>query len=171
MNYFVTVGDEEFEIALNGQNGTGSVEVNGESLRIDCQPIAGNSSVHSLILDGKSYDVWAEPQNGTYLVAVDGQTFEVRVEDERSRLVKKLGGAEGAAEGIILLKAPMPGLVVRVEVQENDRVTKGQGLVVVEAMKMENEIKAPADGTVKSIKVAPGRAIEKNAVLLEIHIE
>ena len=171
MNYFVTVREKEFEIALNGENGSGAIRVNGEPVEIDLQPVPGSQAVFSLIIDGESYDVWAESQNGTYRVAVDGETFEVQVEDERSRLIKRLGGGEVSTKGEIAVKAPMPGLVVRVEVQEGDSVEKGQGLVVVEAMKMENEIKAPTSGIVKAVKVSPGNAIDKNAVLLEIETE
>ncbi len=171
MNYFVTVRDKEFEISLNGSNGRNAVLVNDEPVEIDLKPIAGSGSLFSLIVDGRSYDVWAEMQNGSYWVAVDGETFEVRVEDERSRLIKRLGGEEAGAEGEIAVKAPMPGLVVRVEVKDGDLVEKGQGVVVVEAMKMENEIKAPASGIVKTVKVTPGEAIEKNAVLVEIETE
>jgi len=171
VKYFVTVGEKEFEIFLNGKNGDETLEVDGTPLAVDLQPIPGASSVYSLLVEGKSYDVWAETQNGNLLVAVDGDTFVVRVEDERSRLIKKIGGEESDVTGVVLVKAPMPGLIVRVEVAEGDWVEKGQGVVVVEAMKMENEIKAPISGKVKSVREESGTAIEKNAVLLEIEAE
>jgi pyruvate carboxylase subunit B len=78
-------------------------------------------------------------------------------------------GAQEGSKGPKALRAPMPGLVVKVEVREGDTVFSGQGLVIVEAMKMENELKSERDGTVKRVAVEPGQTVEKDQVLVEFH--
>jgi pyruvate carboxylase subunit B len=91
--------------------------------------------------------------------------MEAEVVDERTRALREMtGGHEVEAE--LTVTAPMPGLVVRLEVQLGDRVKAGQGVIIVEAMKMENELKAPGDGVVARIEVEPGQAVEKGSILL-----
>jgi pyruvate carboxylase subunit B len=92
----------------------------------------------------------------------------VEVVDERTRVIRELTRAAAGAAGPRPVKAPMPGLVVRVEVDEGDEVREGQGVVIVEAMKMENELRAEADGRVARVCVAAGDAVEKDQVLLEL---
>jgi len=87
--------------------------------------------------------------------------------DERTRHIRSLAGGGDQRRAAGVLKAPMPGLVVRVQVQPGEKVAAGDPLVVLEAMKMENELKAGAPGVVKSVRVAPGEAVEKGQVLVE----
>jgi len=89
------------------------------------------------------------------------------VVDERTRSLEEMTGAREGAKGPKVLKAPMPGMVVRVEVEEGDEVAEGRGLVIVEAMKMENELKSDGVAKVKKILVGPGEAVEKDQVLIE----
>ena len=86
--------------------------------------------------------------------------------DERTRAIREMTGAGGAAAGPAPVKAPMPGLVVKVEVEPGDRVRKGQGIVIVEAMKMENELRADTDATVAAVHVTPGQAVERDQILV-----
>ena len=88
--------------------------------------------------------------------------------DERTHAIRALSGAASAPAGPAPLKAPMPGLVVRVNVAVGDEVAAGQGLVVIEAMKMENELRAAAAGRVKAVRVAVGEAVEKGQLLVEM---
>ena len=105
---------------------------------------------------------------GAYSLWVDGWRYDVEALDERRRAIRDLTAAAAGASGPAPLVAPMPGLVVRVNVAEGDTVAAGQGLVVMEAMKMENELRAPAAGTVTRVLATPGSAVEKGAVLVEL---
>ena len=101
---------------------------------------------------------------GTYTLWVDGYRFETEALDERTRAIRDLSAARAGPTG----PAPMPGLIVRVSVKAGDKVEAGQGIVVMEAMKMENELRATAAGTVRSVEVAPGTAVEKGALLVAL---
>lgn len=97
-----------------------------------------------------------------------GALQEVRVEDERTRELRLRAPAPVRAGGAAVVKAPMPGLVARVLVHEGEQVAAGAGVIVLEAMKMENELKAPRAGVVKGLRVTPGQTVEKGALLLEL---
>ena len=107
-------------------------------------------------------------QRGDYTLWVDGWRFDMEALDERTAAIRELSRLSSAASGPAPLIAPMPGLIVRVNVKAGDKVAQGQGLVVMEAMKMENELRAQAAGTVKNVTVTPGTAVEKGAVLIEM---
>jgi acetyl/propionyl-CoA carboxylase alpha subunit len=107
-------------------------------------------------------------QRGDYTLWVDGFRFDLEALDERTAAIRELSKLSAAATGPAPLVAPMPGLIVRVNVKAGDKVGQGQGLVVMEAMKMENELRAQAAGTVKSVNVTPGTAVEKGTVLIEM---
>jgi pyruvate carboxylase subunit B len=107
-------------------------------------------------------------QRGDYTLWVDGYRFDVAALDERTAAIRELSKLSATASGPAPLVAPMPGLIVRVNVGPGDKVGQGQGLVVMEAMKMENELRAQAAGTVKSVNVTPGTAVEKGTVLIEM---
>src|SRR5690606_10751611 len=121
----------------------------------------------SLRLDGRSYalDVERGGLRGAWEVSVSGRSYTVTAMDERARAIRDLTGSH-ETETVRTVTAPMPGLVVRVEVQVGEAVRAGQGVVIVEAMKMENELKAPGDGVVARIEVVAGQTVEKGAVLL-----
>lgn len=104
---------------------------------------------------------------GCYALDIDGYSYTVEAIDERSRAIRDMVAKTAGAAGLAPLKAPMPGLIVRVNVAVGESVQAGQGLVVMEAMKMENELRASAVGIVKAISVTPGTAVEKGAVLVE----
>ena len=116
------------------------------------------------------YRVVAEKRQGRgrYTLWVDGYRFEVEALDERTRTIRDLSAANAAPTGPAPIIAPMPGLIVRVNVAVGDRVEAGQGIVVMEAMKMENELRATAPGTVQTVEVAPGTAVEKGALLVSL---
>jgi pyruvate carboxylase subunit B len=107
-------------------------------------------------------------QRGDYTLWVDGYRFDVEALDERTAAIRELSKLSAVASGPAPLIAPMPGLIVRINVQAGDKVGQGQGLVVMEAMKMENELRARAAGTVKSVNVTTGTAVEKGTVLIEM---
>ena len=107
-------------------------------------------------------------QRGQFTLRLDGYRFDVEAIDERSRTIRQLAAATVGPQRSAPLAAPMPGMIVRIHVEEGDAVEPGQGLVVMEAMKMENELRASVAGTVKRVLVAPGTAVEKGALLLEL---
>ena len=119
------------------------------------------AGVYSVLVDGASYEVRVTGDQ----VTVNGHTFEVALEDPRQW---KRSRATAGATGKISLTAPMPGKVVRVLVAVGDEVTAGQGIVVVEAMKMQNELKAPRAGRVTSIRVKENDSVNAGAVLAVI---
>jgi pyruvate carboxylase subunit B len=105
---------------------------------------------------------------GRYTLWLDGYRYDVEALDERTRAIRELSAAGKGPTGPLPLIAPMPGMIVRVAVQVGDTVAPGQGLVVMEAMKMENELRATSAGTVKAVLAQPGTAVDKGAVLLEL---
>jgi acetyl/propionyl-CoA carboxylase alpha subunit len=120
--------------------------------------------VYSVLMDGRSYEARVEEGPGALVVLIDGRRFEIEVRDPR-RLTRKSGGA---ADGVQTVAAPMPGKIVRVLVAAGDDVTVGQGLLVVEAMKMQNEMKASRAGRVLSMSARPGATVTAGEVLATI---
>jgi pyruvate carboxylase subunit B len=105
---------------------------------------------------------------GVYTLDIDGYTYLVEAIDERTRAIRDMTAKSAGVAGPAPLKAPMPGLIVRINVAAGDSVEVGQGLVVMEAMKMENELRASAAGIVKAVHVAAGAAVEKGTLLIEL---
>ena len=105
---------------------------------------------------------------GRWKVSLHGRSHDVEVVDERTMAIRELAGSGASAAGPTPVVAPMPGLVVKVEVEEGDLVRAGQGIVIVEAMKMENELRASGPGRVSRVRVAKGDAVAKDQVLVEL---
>jgi pyruvate carboxylase subunit B len=164
MKYFVTVGGREHV-----------VEVDGDRVTLDGKPVTATAAgvegtpVRQVLLDGASWMLTLDPAGrGRWEVGWRGDRWEVDVVDERTRHIRALTGAGQARAGGGVLKAPMPGLVVRVLVEPGQAVAAGQGVVVLEAMKMENELKAAAPGVVRAVRAEVGRPVEKGQVLVEL---
>ena len=107
-------------------------------------------------------------RRGRYTLWIDGFRHEVDALDERTREIQDLAAAAAGPRGPAPLIAPMPGLIVRVNATPGQQIAAGAGLVVMEAMKMENELRATAAGTVKAVHATPGQAVEKGALLVEL---
>jgi len=163
MKYFVTVNGRELEVDIDGD----TITVDGRSVSARLDRVPG-TPLRQLTLDGRTVQWPVERMGpGRWRVAPHGETLEAEVLDERARHIRQLTGAGKAQAGPGRLTAPMPGLVVRVEVEEGRRVAAGDGLVVLEAMKMENELRAPAAALVARVLVEAGAAVEKGDVLVE----
>jgi biotin carboxyl carrier protein len=121
--------------------------------------------VYSILLDGRSYDARIEEALSGLVVVIDGYRFEIAVRDPRRWSRKSAGGA---GEGVLTVTAPMPGKVVRVLVAPGDAVEPGQGLVVVEAMKMQNELRAARAARVLSVSAAEGATVTAGEVLITL---
>lgn len=161
-SYFVTINDKEY--VLTFQNGT--VALNGTPLSYDMQRL--DDRTLSVIVDGHSMRVVVEKTAAGYELLVNGRRIEASVESERTRLLRKLGASSHVTHTRTDIHAPMPALVVKVQVDVGDEVKAGQGLVILEAMKMENEIRAHAEGKVKEIFVTKGMAVDKGELLLRL---
>lgn len=165
MKYFVRVNGHDHEVLLDA-NG---VHIDGTDIAAQVSPIEG-TPVRMVTIGSEVYRVVVRPagSRGVYTLWLDGYRFEVEALDERARAIRDLSGRTAGPKGPAPVVAPMPGLVVRVNAQVGDQVQAGQGLVVMEAMKMENELRAQAAGRVKSILVSTGTAVEKGTVLIEL---
>lgn len=164
MKYITTVGDEQFIVEINQR---GEITVNDQVLNVDLQQMP-DTTMYSMIIAGESHDVRMSEGDGFYEVQVSGDIFQVVVEDERTRLLAGLKRGPGAGTGEVLVKAPMPGVVVEIPVVKGQKVFKGDIVLVLESMKMQNEFKAPRDGEVHSIRVESGQTVEQNTVMLTI---
>ena len=164
MKYFVTVAGREIEVEVDGE----LVTVEGRQLHASLHVVPGTPLRH-LTLDGRSHLLAVESLGPAHwAVARAGERREVTVLDERTRYIRSLTAPADRPGGPSALKAPMPGLVVRVQVEAGQRVAAGDPVVVLEAMKMENQLKAPTAGVVSAVHVAAGEAVEKGKVVLEL---
>jgi pyruvate carboxylase subunit B len=164
VKYLVTIGERTVAVELDGDE----VRVDGRRVAARVERSRGTPELR-VAIDGDVATVVLDRVDGTAMRLVDGGAVrELSVEDERSRHIRLLVGAGKASDGHATLKAPMPGMVLRVHVKPGDPVAVGTPLLVLEAMKMENEFKADAAGTVRAVLVQAGQAVEKGARLLEL---
>jgi biotin carboxyl carrier protein len=174
--YLVSVGGLRYRVALTG---TGTATVNHVRHAFDLKETPEGAT--SFILNGTVFEVavlarkiaqrvGTETADGSEIVrvSVNGTDFEATVDDQRSMLIKSLMKAHAHDVRTVVVKAPMPGLIVRIEVEPGQNIAAGQGLIVLEAMKMENELRSLQEGTVQEIFVKEGRAVEKDERLLVI---
>jgi biotin carboxyl carrier protein len=164
MRYIVTVAGERFEVEL----GPEGASVDGRPVDVTLRHADG-TPVRGLVLGAEVYRVIGErASRGRWKVGLHGRTHDVDVVDERTMAIRELAGAGAGPSGPRPVVAPMPGMVVKVEVAEGDVVREGQGIVIVEAMKMENELRASGSGRVARVHVRRGDAVAKDQVLVEL---
>lgn len=164
MSTRVKVSAKEFEIDFSNENKTAGTLDGSE---FDWCVSKVSDSVYHVIKDNQSYNVeLMEEVDGKRRVKVNGNIYETETIDKFDELLKSLGMEKGGGSKVNELKAPMPGLVLEVNVQIGTQLHKGDRVMVLEAMKMENVIKAPADVTVSSIDVEEGQTVEKNQVMV-----
>ncbi len=163
MKYYVRIAERDFEVEITGRE----VRVDGTSFPAALVRVPG-TPLHQLVSEHRARTYALVKAERGWLVQRGGEVWGVEVTDERSRALEALRGTRGAADAPGLVRAPMPGLVLRVEVEVGQQVAVGGGLVVLEAMKMENEIRSAGAGTVKAVLVEVGQAVEKGAPLVEV---
>ena len=164
MKYITTVGDKQFLVEIIDDR---HVSVDGKVYEVDFESVSGQP-VYSLIVDGKSHESYVAQVDDIWQVLMRGRLYPVSVEDEREQRLRAAAGGGVAETGEFHLKAPMPGLVVTIPVSEGQEVSKGQVLLILESMKMQNELKSPRDGKVNRIKVKAGESVEQRQTLLSV---
>jgi biotin carboxyl carrier protein len=163
VKYITTINDKTFEVDIDKDGG---VTVNGEPREVDFLALGG--SLYSLIMNDQSIAAVIDEQHGTYEVQIGGRQFEAKVLDERSQLMLARTGAGMDESGEIAIKSPMPGLIVSVLIKEGQEIEAGQTMVILESMKMQNELKAPRKGLVVRIHVTAGQTVEQKKTLVTI---
>ena len=167
MKYLVTVNKNTYAIEINDEN---HIIVDKEEYELDFKSI-GNGPLYSLLINGKSYEGYVEVHDNVWQVQHQGNLYSVEIDDERSKRLMSLGGATAVTQGDYYLKSPMPGMVVSVPVTEGQVISEGDILVVLESMKMQNELKSPSDGIVSRVQVSSEDAIQQDQVMLVLSPE
>lgn len=164
MKYITRVGDREYiiEILDNQQ-----IAIDGEICDVDFDLVSGQP-VFSLLIDKQSYEAYVYEDEQGWEVLLRGNLYQVDVIDEREHRLRSSFGSRPIQSGEFYLKAPMPGLVIDVPVSDGQRVSEGDVLVVLESMKMQNELKSPREGKVSRLRVETGDSVERRQTLLSV---
>jgi biotin carboxyl carrier protein len=164
MIYHVTIGPRAFEVDLSADG----IRIDGRAVDASLYHADG-SPVRALHVDRATYPLIARrTAKGRWALRMRGTALDVDVIDERTKAIRDMVGAGAGPVGPRPVVAPMPGMVLRVEVKEGDRVEEGQGIVIIEAMKMENELRAAATGIVTRVHIEEGQAVGKDQILVEL---
>ncbi len=165
MKYIVEVRGDRHEVEI----GPDGVTFDGQRVVASLADVPG-SPVRQVTIGNAVHRVIARrgANRGEYTILLNGHRFAVEALDARTRAIRDLSAATAGNSGPAPLLAPMPGMIVRVTVVPGDVVVAGQGLIVMEAMKMENELRAAGPGTVTAVRVIPGTAVQKGAILVEL---
>jgi len=164
MIYEVKVADRVHRVELEKIESGWHCKVDGQETPLDA--VSTQDGVLSLLLDGKSYEIKQENTGTDFNIVVGGLRFPTQIRDPRS--LRSRRGADSGTEGVKKIVAPMPGKVVRILAQPGTAVEHGQGVIVIEAMKMQNELKSPKKGIVKKLTVHEGAAVEAGQSLAEV---
>jgi len=167
MKYFVMNGEAEHVIEFTNSDDAVQLILNGEKSRVELIPL-GKKNLYSFFFNNQSYELFIHKNNGIYRVSLNGRKYEFELEDEKTRFLKSLIKAEQVQTGQIEMKAPMPGLIVKIGVSEGQTVAKGDALFIIEAMKMENEIRSHKAGTVTKIFKRECDSVDKDTVVMAI---
>ena len=165
MKLVATVGSRSHVVEVIEHDGRYRVTVDDRQWDVDGRLTA--QGIYSLLIDGVSHVADVDDHEGACVVEIGGETYTIRVEEQTRYIIRTRGGASGGT-GAQTIKAPLPGKVTHVPVSVGDAVAPGQSLVVIEAMKMENELKAAAPGTVREVRVSAGQAVNAGDVLVVI---
>jgi biotin carboxyl carrier protein len=164
MKYITTINDQKFVIEIEQE---GQITVDGRSYDVDFQHLS-EGGIISLLLDRRSLEAIVEERDESWEVLIQGELYTVQVQDERAYRLAKARGATAEFSGEATIKSPMPGLIIAVPVQKGQAVKKGDKIIILESMKMENELRSPRDGIVTRINTQVGASVEKNQVLATI---
>lgn len=164
MKYIATVNEQEFEIEVGHDR---EITVNGERYDVDFHQLPDGGLV-SLLLNNESFEAVVDARENVWEVLLRGELYSVTVQDERAYRLAKARGVDTAVHGESVIKSPMPGIIIATPAVEGAVVQKGDKIVILESMKMENELRSPRDGVVSRVQVKPGDSVEKGQVLAVI---
>lgn len=164
MKYVTTLGNQEYIIEIIDDE---TISVDGTKYQVDFEAI-GEQPVFSLLLDGCSYEAYINPDEANWEVLLQGILYSVNVEDEREKRLRTIFGGNLQDSSEFFLKAPMPGLVISVLVEDGQRINKGDVLIILESMKMQNELTSPRDGHISRLRVDEGDNVERKQTLLSV---
>ena len=162
MKYEVVVQGETYVVEIDTE---GRVILDGAQVEVDFADI-GQWGLYSLLVNNESFEALVEQREDSWQVLMRGSMYDVQVLDERTQLLRARAQSLVPATGEVAIKAPMPGLVVAVSVQAGQEVIAGDNIVILESMKMENELKAPRAGRIERISVNAGDNVEQNQTLV-----
>ncbi|MGB2768442.1 MAG: biotin/lipoyl-containing protein [Candidatus Zixiibacteriota bacterium] len=165
MKYVVQIEGKSYQVDVRELDGEIQVYLDGVPVQADSVYVKGRDFV-SFLFNHRSLDLQFSRNEENISVFLGGKKYECVLEDERSQRMKRLGALKVDTKKEQEMRSPMPGLITAIEVKEGDTVVTGQGVVIIEAMKMENELKAKHDGKVKAIKVKKHQAVDKDQVLI-----
>jgi biotin carboxyl carrier protein len=171
MKYTVRDGERTWQVEIAGEAPRWALRIDGRALDIDAVHL-GDESVLTLLVDRESvlaHTCVVDVANGIVDVGIGGKNRRLEVLDELTLAARASSGGRATSTGI--LTAPMPGLIVAIRVQPGDRVTAGSPLVVMEAMKMQNELVAESAGVVREVRAVVGAAVESGAALVVLEPE
>lgn len=161
MKYITIINNQQFEVEIAKD---GALFVNGQEHKVDF--LALGQSLYSIITDTASLEVVIEEEGGKYEVMMGGRLYDGQVLDERALLLAQRKGGLGGGGGEVM--SPMPGLIVAIPIEVGQSIQKGQTVIILESMKMQNELKSPKDGIVQSVNVSTGQTVDKGALLVII---
>ena len=164
MKYVTTVEGREYIVDILDDH---RISVDGVIYQVDFMPV-GDQQVYSLVVDGKSVDAHVYPNEDIWQVIFQGNLFSATVEDEREKRLRAALGGKVAEHEDFHLKAPMPGMVISIPVEEGQMIQKGDVLVILESMKMQNELRSPRDGKVTRLRVKFGDRVEQKETMLSV---
>ena len=164
MKYITTIDGREFSVEILDDS---HIIVDGITYTVDFQAV-GEQPVVSLLVDGKSYEAYVYPNEAVLQVLMHGTLYPAQVEDEREKRLRLALGTGIAERGEFHLKAPMPGMVIAIPMSEGQQIEKGDVLVILESMKMQNELRAPRSGTISRVRVKVGDSVEQRQTLLSV---
>ena len=161
MKYIVNVGENSYEIEITQD----VITLDGEPMDVD---FASIGDLHSLLVNNESFEAMIDFYDGFWNVLMRGDLYQVDVIDERTQLLRERSGGLVDDSAEVVIKAPMPGLVIAVVVEVGQEVEAGDNIVILESMKMENELKTPRAGRVEHVTVSDGDSVEQNQTLVVI---
>ncbi len=164
MKYVTTIDGHEYLVDIIDDHW---VSVDGLVFQVDFLPV-GDQQVYSLVVNGKSVDANVYLNEDTWQVLFQGNLYSANVEDERGKRLRAALGGRVAEHEDFLLRAPMPGMVISIPVNEGQQIKKGDVLAVLESMKMQNELRSPRDGRVTRVRIKPGERVEQKETILSV---
>ena len=165
MKYITTINDQEYEIDLINED---IVKVNGVEYQVDFDEVAGQM-IFSLIIDGKSFEArLTEGKDNLWKVLLHGRLYEANVIDEREKRLSEAAGIVIKGNRAYILRSPMPGLITKLPVIVNDVIEESDVLLILESMKMQNELKSPQAGIVSEIRISEGENVVQNQILIVV---